>query len=75
LIGEPNTESTRNRAKMYALIAFGAEPRIAQVISVDVTTDAADRSRINITASLKTLHEDTPVNLVFPFFLNGGVAA
>jgi phage baseplate assembly protein W len=75
LIGEPNTESTRNRAKMYALIALGAEPRVAQVISVDVTTDAADRSRINITAALKTLHEDTELNLVFPFFLGGGVAA
>ncbi len=75
LIGQPNTESTRNRAKMYALIALAAEPRVAQVISVDVTTDAADRGRINIAARLKTLHEDTPLNLVFPFFLHGGIAA
>jgi phage baseplate assembly protein W len=73
LIGEPNTESTRNRAKMYALIALAAEPRVAQVISVDVITDAADRGRITIAARLKTLHVDTPVNLVFPFFLDGGV--
>lgn len=73
LIGQPNTASTRNRAKMYALIALSAEPRVAQIISVDVDTDAADRNRINITAALQTLHEDTPVNLVFPFFLDGGV--
>jgi phage baseplate assembly protein W len=75
LIGQPNTESTRNRAKMYTLIALGAEPRVAHVISVDVVTDAVDRSRINITARLQTLHENTPLNLVFPFFLEGGVAA
>ncbi|HEY7007542.1 MAG TPA: hypothetical protein VH395_01300 [Jatrophihabitantaceae bacterium] len=75
LIGEPNTESTRNRAKMYTLIALAGEPRVAQVISVDVTTDAADRGRINIAARLKTQHEDTPLNLVFPFFLDGGVTA
>ena len=75
LIGLPNTESARNRAKMYTLIALAAEPRVAQVISVDVVTDALDRGRINITARLRTLHADTPLNLVFPFFLNGGGAA
>jgi phage baseplate assembly protein W len=75
LIGELNTESTRNRAKMHTLIALADEPRVAQVLSVDVVTDAADRDRINITARLLTLHADTPVNLVFPFFLDRGVAA
>src|SRR5262249_11773317 len=75
LIGEPNTETTRNRAKMYALIALSAEPRIAQVISVDVATNAADPTRIDITARLQMLHADTELNLVFPFFLDGGVAA
>jgi hypothetical protein len=60
---------------MYALIALAAEPRVAQVMSVDVTTDATDRSTIIITAALKTLHENTELNLVFPFFLGGGVAA
>jgi phage baseplate assembly protein W len=74
LIGELNTESTRNRAKMYTLIALADEPRVAQVLSVDVVTDTADRGRINITARLLPLHSDTPVNLVFPFFLEGGAA-
>jgi phage baseplate assembly protein W len=74
LIGLPNTETTRNRAKMYALIALAAEPRVAQVLSVDVATDPADRSRIALTATLRTQHTDTPLNFVFPFFLGGGVA-
>jgi phage gp46-like protein len=74
LIGELNTETTRNRAKMYTLIALADEPRVAQVLSVDVVTDPADRGRINITARLLPLHADTPVNLVFPFFLGGGAA-
>lgn len=75
LIGQPNTESTRNRAKMYALIALADEPRVAKVLTVDVATHPGDRSRIDVTAELLTLHADTPLNLVFPFFLDGGVAA
>ena len=74
LIGEPNTETTRNRAKMYTLIALAAEPRVAQVLSVDVAIDPRDRSRVNIAVSVRTLHADTPLNLVFPFFLRGAAA-
>jgi phage baseplate assembly protein W len=75
LIGLPNTESTRNRAKMYVLVALAAEPRVAEILSVDVTMNVPDRSRVDITARLRTLHTDAPLNLVFPFFLRGGVAA
>ncbi len=75
LIGQPNTSSTRNRAKMFTLVALAAEPRVARVLSVDVVSHPRQRWRIDITARLLPVHEDTPLNLVFPFFLDGGVPA
>ncbi|MCB0088462.1 MAG: GPW/gp25 family protein [Caldilineaceae bacterium] len=69
LIGEPNTPTNRNRAKMYVLQALTQEPRVAEVLSVDVTTRPTDRSRIDIDVRLKPITVDTVLNLVFPFFL------
>lgn len=69
LIGEPNTPTNRNRAKMYVLQALAQEPRVAEIVSVDVTTRATDRSRIDIYVRLKPITVDTVLNLVFPFFL------
>lgn len=69
LIGEANTDANRNRAKLFVLEALGAEPRIGQVTSVDVTAGARDR--IDIRVALTAIDSDTPLNLVFPFFLGG----
>ena len=73
LIGELNTQTNRNRLKMFTLQAFGGEPRIQQVLSLDVVQARDDRTRVDITASLKALDHDIPLNLVFPFFFEGGV--
>ena len=69
LIGELNNTTNRNRAKLFVLEALAAEPRVATVTSVDVTAGARDR--INISVSLTAIGSDTPLNLVFPFFLGG----
>ena len=74
LLGEPNTDTTRNRAKLYVLQALSAEPRVSEVRAVRVTQNAADRSRIDINVSLVAGEAETIINLVFPFFLEGGVA-
>ena len=71
LIGELNNDTNRNRAKMYVLEALAAEPRVAQVISVNVTQAARDRTEMDIAISLLAIDVDTPINLVFPFFLGG----
>jgi phage gp46-like protein len=73
LIGELNTETNRNRAKMYVLQALQAEPRVKKVISVTVTQNRMDRTRMDIDIHLNPVDRDTPLNLVFPFFLEGGV--
>jgi phage baseplate assembly protein W len=71
LIGEPNTVTTRNRARLYALQALIEEPRVAEVVTLDVVSRREAPSRIDIHATLRALDEDTTVNLVFPFFLEG----
>jgi phage baseplate assembly protein W len=75
LIGELNTETNRNRAKLYVLQALGAEPRVRKVLSVKVTQSKRDRAQMDIDVSLLAIDSDTPLNLVFPFFLEGGVSA
>ena len=72
LIGELNNETTRNRAKLFALEALGAEPPVKEVRSVLVTQNKSDPTRIDINISLTTIESDTLLNLVFPFFLEGG---
>jgi phage baseplate assembly protein W len=72
LVGELNSETNRNRAKLYVLEALTAEPRVKEVKSVIVTQNRGDPTRMDISVSLKAIDSDTVLNLVFPFFLDGG---
>jgi len=71
LIGEPNTETNRNRAKLFTLLALQAEPRVKKVLAVTVTTRRQNPSQVDIAVSLQAIDSDTPLNLVFPFFFEG----
>ncbi len=71
LIGELDTETNRNRAKLFVLQSLGAEPRVEKVLSVVVRSDRRRPGRLDIGVSVKVLGSDTPLNLVFPFFLEG----
>lgn len=75
LIGELNSETNRNRAKLFTLQALQAEPRVKEIRSVDVTQNRADPTRMDIRISLLPVDSDTLLNLVFPFFLERGVEA
>lgn len=70
LIGELNTERNRNRAKMYVLQALAQEPRVGEVLRVDVKPSPRDPARIDISVALHPLRSDSVLNLVFPFFLD-----
>ncbi|NJL09652.1 MAG: GPW/gp25 family protein [Calothrix sp. SM1_7_51] len=69
LIGELNSETNRNRAKIFVLQALGAEPRVKQVRSVTVTQSKTNPTQIDISITLLPIDSDTVLNLVFPFFL------
>jgi len=74
LIGELNSETNRNRAKLFVLQSISGEPRIEKVLSIAVTQNSSDPNRVDIDMSLKAIDFDTPFNLVFPFFLDTGVS-
>lgn len=71
LIGELNTPSNRNRAKLFVLQALAQEPRVEKVMRVDVTTQRSNPNQINIAIDLHPVGSATTINLVFPFFLDG----
>ena len=73
LIGELNSETNRNRAKLFVLQALGAEPRVQKVLSVQVTQSRKDPTLMDIRVSLKAIDSDTPLNLVFTFSPERGV--
>lgn len=69
LIGERNNETNRNRAKLYVLEALAAEPRVHKVLAVDVLTRRSEPTRLDIRVSVQVIDRESPLNLVFPFFL------
>lgn len=75
LLGEPITQSTLNRAKLFTLLALQAEPRVKDVISVNVKYNRKEQTTIKIEVSLKAIDSDSILNFVFPFFLEGGPAS
>ena len=74
LIGELNSETNRNRAKLFVLLALQAEARVKEIRSVVVTQSQRDRTQMDINVSVLPVDSDTPLNLVFPFFLERGIA-
>lgn len=75
LIGELNNATNRNRVKMFALQALTAEPRVKEILSLDVVQARDDRTRVDVKASLATIEGPAPLNLVFPFFFEEGSTA
>jgi phage baseplate assembly protein W len=73
LIGELNTETNRNRAKLFVLQALALEPRVQKVVAVDVTQNRRDPTQMDIRISLLPIDADSPLNLVFAFRLERGV--
>lgn len=72
LIGELNSETNRNRAKLFTLQALQLEPRVKEIRSVTVTQNRAVPEQMDIRVSLLPVDSDTLLNLVFPFFLERG---
>lgn len=70
LIGEPNTETNRNRAKLYTLEALAQEVRIAEVLEVFVATNRRlAPTRVEISARLRAIGEEDPVTVTVPLDL------
>lgn len=71
LIGEPNTQRTRNLIKLYVLQALRREPRVS-IERCEVTVGPRPRDVVRIELTLRLIATDDPLNLVLPFALGGG---
>jgi phage baseplate assembly protein W len=69
LIGQPNTERTRNLVKVHVLECLRHEPRVAEVLRCDITELERHRDVVRITLDLRLVDEAVPLNLVVPFEL------
>jgi phage gp46-like protein len=79
LLGERNTEANRDRAKLYVLEALAAEPRVAKVIAVKVTSRRTDPTRIDISVEVEAAKTGDILTLTVPLSLEelafqGGVS-
>lgn len=63
LIGRPNTETNRNLAKLYVIEALQQEPRVQEIVAVDVMTVPGARHLIRILLSVRPIGEQTPIDL------------
>ena len=77
LVGEPNTETNRNLVKLYVLDCLRQEPRLEEIVRVDVRPAAGrenrdQRSTIDVEAIARG--EPDPLSLVVPFSFAGPLA-
>lgn len=74
LIGQPNVERVRQLIKLYVLQALRDEPRIEKVLKADVRAEhEPPREVVRIELSVQVIGAASPLNLVVPFSLEGGV--
>jgi phage baseplate assembly protein W len=71
LVGEPNTERTRNLVKLYVLEALRAEPRVAKVLRCTVRSEARPLDVVRLHLEIRLIDRPQPLNLVVPFELGG----
>ena len=48
LLGEPNSETTRNRLRLFILETLQQEPRIEKIESLSVVPNALRRDRVDV---------------------------
>ncbi len=72
LLGRPNTENTRNLAKLYILEALAQEPRIEKVVAARVAQSTGARDRIDVTLEVRPIGATDRV-VIGPFVLELGL--
>lgn len=72
LIGEPNNERTRDLLRLYIKECLAQEPRIQEVVSIKLATFTENAHLVVVDISVLPIKVNTPINLVFPFYLEVG---
>jgi phage baseplate assembly protein W len=63
LIGQPNTETNRNLAKLYVIEALKQERRIEKIVLVEVTPAPGQRQLIKIFLQVKAIGVQSVIDL------------
>jgi phage baseplate assembly protein W len=73
LIGEPNTETNRNLVKLHVLACLRQEPRLEEIVSVNVRPASGREERQTVTIDVEAIArgDPTPLSLVIPFSFAG----
>jgi phage baseplate assembly protein W len=71
VVGELNNEATRKRVQSIIRECLFQEPRIQEVVSVNVLTDQKDPHRLDIEITVLPINSKTYLSLTYPFRLEG----
>ena len=69
LIGEPNNEKTREQVRTAARECISQEPRVSEVIAIDVAASRDNLNQIDVSISVMPTGRSTVLNIVYPFYL------
>lgn len=71
LIGEPDLPRTRLKAQVFTRDAIAADPRVAEVLAVDVVPIPGERQVLRLSVDVRLIDTPQPLNLVFALALGG----
>lgn len=74
LVGQPNNETTRERARAIVRRTLEQEPRVKQIVKISVQPrsdrpDAGPNAIVDIDMMVIAIGTNVPLNIVFPFHL------
>jgi len=68
-IGEPNNEKTREQVRTAARECISQEPRVSEVIAINVAASRDNLNQIDVSISVMPTGRSTVLNIVYPFYL------
>lgn len=71
MVGEINNAATRHRIKALIRECLNQEPRIKEIVSVNVLTDHRDPNRVNIEITVLPIEKSANLTIMYPFHLEG----
>lgn len=71
IVGEINNAATRNRIKALIRECLLQEPRIKEIVRVNVVTDHRDPNRVNIEITVLPIESSTNLTITLPLSLEG----
>ncbi len=68
-VGEPNSPATRDRIRATVREVLLDEPRVKEIVRIEVRSSESDRNRVQLHISVIPIGEEVPLNIVMPFYL------